>query len=84
MPRERGPLELAEPGHEGVQVPPAVAAMAAGGVEGRQPALVGPFSDRALRDSEILRRLTEGQPVCAVISVRLPARPAPDLGHPGI
>src|SRR5207237_57687 len=46
-----------------VQVRPAVAAMAARGVEGGNAALIGPLPDRALRDAEVLRRLTERQPI---------------------
>ena len=46
-----------------VEVPAAVAAVAAGRVEGGNAALIGPLPDRALRDAEVLRGLAEGQPV---------------------
>src|SRR6478672_3296957 len=48
---------------ERLEVVTLVAAMAAGGVEGRHAADVGPLADRALGDAEEFCRLPEGQPV---------------------
>ena len=48
---------------EGLEVAAPVAAVAAGRVEGRHAALIGPLADRRLGDAEELRRLAERQPV---------------------
>ena len=51
---------------ERLEVGAAVAAVAAGRVEGGHAALVGPFADRALRDAEEAGRLPERQPLAVV------------------
>ena len=60
-----GLLSRAGPGalEELVEVGAPVPAMSARRVEGRDPPLVGPFPDRALRDAEVLGGLAEGKPV---------------------
>src|SRR5262245_42888930 len=58
-------LACARPGalEEPVEVGSTVPAVPARRVEGRHPTLVGPLSDRALGNAEILRRLAQRQPV---------------------
>ncbi len=56
------PARRAEALEEGVEVGPPEAAMAAGGVEGRHPALVGPAPEGALGDAEVAGCAAERQP----------------------
>ena len=77
----RGRRTAGGAGDERVEVALAVSPVSARRVERGQPALVGPFPDRALGDAEIPRRLPERQPVSAAVCRRLPARFAPCLGH---
>ena len=56
------------PVDEGLEVGAAVPAVAARGVEGGYPPLVGPLADRALCDAQEARGLPQGQPF-AVVSV---------------
>jgi hypothetical protein len=48
---------------EGIEVTAPVAAVAAGRVEGGHAPLVRPLADRALGHAEVLRRLSEGEPI---------------------
>src|SRR5207237_9723825 len=57
-----GRLARAGPFEERVEVGAAVAAVAAGCVEGRDAAEVGPLADRALGHAEVFRGLPEREP----------------------
>src|SRR4029077_18181584 len=56
LPGRAGPVD------ERLEVPTAIAPVTTGRVEGGDPALVGPFPDRRLRDTEEFRRLPKRQP----------------------
>jgi len=65
----------ARAGEKRVEVRAAEAAVASGGVEGRQASAVRPFADRALGDAEIGGSLAKRQPFSAP-TTRIPPTPA--------
>ena len=62
-----------------LEVTPPVAPVAAGRVERRDAALVGPLADGRLGDAEELRGLAERQPVRLAVGARLAGEVTPNV-----